>query len=63
VPSTLVEFSLEDTPDGTRVTVTESGFGGLPDDVREQLIQGNTEGWIRETTELLDYLMAESSQQ
>jgi uncharacterized protein YndB with AHSA1/START domain len=63
VPSTLVEFSLEDTPDGTRVTVTESGFCGLPDDVREQLIRGNTEGWVCETTELLDYLMAESSQQ
>src|SRR4051812_47832703 len=63
VPSTLGEFSLEDTPDGTRVTVTESGFSRLPDDVREEMVRGNTEGWIRETTELLDYLVAESSPQ
>lgn len=63
VPSTLVEFSLEDTPDGTRVTVTESGFSRLPDDMREQMIGGNTEGWIMKTTALLDYLVAESSQQ
>ena len=63
VPSTLVEFSLDDTPDGTRVTVTESGFGGLPSDIREQMAQGNTEGWIMKTTALLDYLVADQRAQ
>ena len=61
VPSTLVEYTLEETPDGTRVTVTESGFSGLPDHVREQMVKGNTEGWIMKTTALLDYLVAEQA--
>jgi uncharacterized protein YndB with AHSA1/START domain len=63
VPSTLVEFSLEDAPDGTRVTVTESGFSELPDDIREQIARGNTEGWIMKTTALLDYLVADQDKQ
>lgn len=63
VPSTLVEFSLDDTPDGTRVTVIESGFSGLPADIREQIAQGNTEGWIMKTTALLDYLVADQNGQ
>lgn len=63
VPSTLVEFSLDDTPDGTRVTVIESGFSGLPSDIREQIAQGNTEGWIMKTTALLDYLVADQNGQ
>ena len=63
VPSTLVEFSLEDTPDGTRVTVTESGFSHLPSDIREQMVRGNTEGWIMKTTALLDYLVEEQAGQ
>lgn len=63
MPSTLVEFSLEDTPEGTRVTVIESGFSGLPADVREQMVRGNTDGWIMKTTALLDYLVANQSGQ
>lgn len=63
LPSTLVEFSLEDAPDGTRVTVIESGFSGLPDDVREQIVRGNSEGWIMKTTALLDYLVADETGQ
>ncbi len=58
VPSTLVEYTLEETPDGTRVTVTESGFSALPAEIREQTVHGNIEGWIFKTTALLDYLVA-----
>ncbi len=61
VPSTLVEYTLEDTAEGTRVTVTESGFSALPADIREQMVQGNTEGWIFKTTALLDYLVAQEA--
>jgi hypothetical protein len=45
------------------VTVRESGFSGLPRDIREQMIQGNTEGWIMKTTALLDYLVADPAAQ
>jgi hypothetical protein len=55
----LVEFTLEETEEGTRVTVIESGFAALPDDIRDQMVRGNTEGWIMKTTALLDYLVAE----
>ena len=63
VPSTLVEYTLDETTEGTRVTVRESGFSDLPEDIREQMIQGNTEGWIMKITALLDYLVAEPSAQ
>jgi uncharacterized protein YndB with AHSA1/START domain len=45
--TTLVEFEVTPVPDGVRVTVTESGFAALDvtDDVKEQGLRGNTEGW------------------
>jgi hypothetical protein len=43
------------------VTVTESGFSLLPAEVREQMVRGNTEGWIMKTTALLDYLVADGA--
>lgn len=60
VPSTLVEFLLEDAPDGTHVTVRESGFAALPAELRETALRENTQGWIEETTHLLDYLVVEA---
>lgn len=44
-PMTLVEFRLEPIPDGTRLTITESGFEALPDHRRLEVMRGNTEGW------------------
>ena len=44
-PMTLVEFQLEPTADGTRLTITESGFSALPDPRRLEVLRGNTEGW------------------
>lgn len=44
-PTTLVEFTLEETAGGTRLTVVESGFDGVPLFRREQAYRGNTEGW------------------
>jgi uncharacterized protein YndB with AHSA1/START domain len=55
---TYVEFALEPTTDGTRLTVTESGFAQLPDEWLEQAYQGNTEGWRAELGELVSYLDA-----
>ena len=44
-PHTLVEFRLQETPDGTIVRVKESGFASLPPESAEKLFGGNSEGW------------------
>jgi uncharacterized protein YndB with AHSA1/START domain len=44
-PSTLVEFSLEDTKDGTQLTVVESGFDRLPAARRAEAFRANEGGW------------------
>ena len=44
-PTTLVEFRLEPLANGTRLTITESGFEALPDPRRKEIMRGNTEGW------------------
>jgi len=43
--STLVEVTLVREGDKTRVTVVESGFATLPDEVRTRTREANTEGW------------------
>ena len=42
---TYVEFTLEPTGSGTRLTVVESGFAQLPEDDYRKAFDGNTEGW------------------
>lgn len=44
-PTTLVEFRLEDTPEGTQLTVVESGFDRIPVGRRDEAFRMNTEGW------------------
>ena len=44
-PMTRVEFRLEPTKDGTRLTITESGFEAMPDPRRLEVLRGNTKGW------------------
>ena len=41
----LVEFRLEPTATGTRLTITESGFQALPDPRRFEALRENTQGW------------------
>jgi uncharacterized protein YndB with AHSA1/START domain len=55
---TYVEFTLEPTDAGTRLTVTETGFAQLPEDAHSKAFGGNTKGWAHELGELLDYLDA-----
>ena len=55
---TYVEFTLEPAGAGTRLTVIESGFAQLPEDVYRKAYGGNTEGWAKELGELADYLDA-----
>ncbi|SRR6266702_4670252 len=55
---TYVEFTLEPTAAGTRLTVVESGFAQLPEDAYKTAFGGNTEGWANELGELVEYLDA-----
>ncbi len=45
---TLVEFLLEPTANGTRLTVTESGFNALPEARRDEALKMNGEGWAEQ---------------
>ena len=40
-----VEFRLEPTENGTRLTITESGFQQFPKAKRLEILRSNTEGW------------------
>jgi uncharacterized protein YndB with AHSA1/START domain len=53
---TLVEFHLEPTPAGTRLTVTESGFSDIPDARRDVAFLRNSEGWTQQMTNIEDYV-------
>jgi uncharacterized protein YndB with AHSA1/START domain len=44
-PTTLVEFRLEETPDGTHLTVVESGFDLLSPERRALALVSNDKGW------------------
>jgi uncharacterized protein YndB with AHSA1/START domain len=55
-PTTRVEFTLEQHPEGTRLRVVESGFASLPPEFRRTSFEDNTRGWQRELDELAAYL-------
>jgi uncharacterized protein YndB with AHSA1/START domain len=55
---TYVEFTLESVSDGTRLTVVETGFAQLPDDVYAEEYKSHVGGWQSELGELADYLAA-----
>lgn len=57
-PSTLVEFTLEEADEGTRVFVVESGFTSFPEEEYEQAIGGNETGWDAELADLVEYVSA-----
>lgn len=44
-PTTLVELVLTDAPNGTRLTVTESGFDAIPLERRAKVFELNEGGW------------------
>ncbi|MEO3756404.1 SRPBCC domain-containing protein [Streptomyces sp. B6B3] len=54
---THVEFTLEAAPAGTRLTVVETGFAQLPDELTDAY-EGNVTGWRTELAELAEYLDA-----
>lgn len=44
-PTTLVEFTLEDAAEGTRLSIVESGFDRLPPGRRAEAFRMNEGGW------------------
>jgi len=55
-PTTLVEFRLEETADGTAVTITESGFDRLPASRRVEAFRMNTAGWEGQSRKLAEHV-------
>jgi uncharacterized protein YndB with AHSA1/START domain len=55
-PTTLVEFVLEAVPEGTLLTVTESGFDNIPLERRAKAFTENAEGWTHQMTLIAKYL-------
>jgi len=52
----LVEFRLEAIPEGTRLTITESGFLSIPEPRRFEVFRENTEGWNIQAKNISDYV-------
>ena len=48
-PPTLVEFTLEQIPSGTRLRIVESGFDKLPAHRRDVAFRMNEGGWSAQT--------------
>jgi uncharacterized protein YndB with AHSA1/START domain len=55
-PTTLVVFELEDVPEGTRLTVTESGFDQIPISRRSKSYRENDAGWTGQLKSIQRYL-------
>ena len=49
---TLVVFELADVPEGTRLTVTESGFDRIPLHRRAEALRMNDRGWTGQMTNI-----------
>jgi uncharacterized protein YndB with AHSA1/START domain len=55
-PTTLVVFRLEEVADGTKVTVTESGFNQISLARRAKVLRENTDGWEHQMNSLQTYV-------
>ncbi|HSB54641.1 MAG TPA: SRPBCC family protein, partial [Gemmatimonadales bacterium] len=55
-PTTLVEFTLDETEGGTTVTVVESGFDRIPPGRRDEAFRMNNKGWDGQMKNLTQYV-------
>ncbi|HEX7023028.1 MAG TPA: SRPBCC family protein [Trueperaceae bacterium] len=55
-PPTLVEFELEETPKGTLLRLTESGFDSIPPARRNKAYRSNDGGWTSQLKNIENYL-------
>lgn len=59
-PPTLVEFRLEPTTAGTRLTVIESGFDKIPSYRRMEAFRMNDNGWTQQVANIQQHVSANS---
>jgi len=59
-PRTLVEFELEAIPDGTKLTVVETGFDALPVHRRADALKMNDQGWAEQLGNIDRHVRARS---
>jgi|SRR5690606_32483927 len=57
-PTTLVSFTLEDAPGGTRLTIVESGFDAIPESRRAKAFSMNSRGWDGQAENIRKFLAA-----
>lgn len=57
-PMTLVEFRLEETGGGTRLTVVESGFDSIPESRRADAYRMNDGGWTQQVQNIEKHVTA-----
>lgn len=55
-PTTLVVFELEEVPEGTQLTVVESGFDGIPLARRLEAYRSNEQGWAAQMNAIERYV-------
>ncbi|MEW6273258.1 MAG: SRPBCC family protein [Thermodesulfobacteriota bacterium] len=55
-PTTLVEFRLAPVPEGTRLTIVESGFERVPAHRRERAFRMNEGGWEAQASNVARYV-------
>jgi len=55
-PMTVVEFRLKSVPDGTELTVVESGFDRIPAHRRDEAYRMNDGGWKSQIEKLRRYV-------
>ena len=59
-PTTLVEFHLEETPEGTLLKVSESGFARIPATRRAKAFEMNEGGWAIQLQNIERYVLGSS---
>ncbi|BBY79309.1 SRPBCC family protein [Mycolicibacterium pulveris] len=55
-PTTLVEFTLQETADGVLLRIVESGFDAIPEDRRKAAFDDNSSGWAAQTELVRKYV-------
>ncbi len=55
----LVEFHLQPTANGTRLTITETGFLQFPASKRAEVLRSNKEGWELQAGNIAAHVMSQ----
>ena len=60
-PHTRVSITLEDAAEGTPLVLVEDGFATAPAEDRDEMIDGNSQGWDEDLEELRAMLEARAA--